>query len=227
MLPFALLALLAGCPLLDTGDTGGGPQPLRFQLPVAEPHLLATATVYMDHDPEVYDGVWELTCTAFSGDRFPWCYDQHSGSDFMLSGGFDSMDAGSATVVAAADGEVVEVEDGHYDRCHGDLTTLEVSCDGHEIVGNHVILEHAEGVRTLYWHLMKDSVLPQVGDRVEAGQALGRVGSSGYSTGPHVHFEVNAADGTEVDPFAGPYSQEESLWCSQGPTIEDLPGGCD
>ena len=66
--------LLAGCPLLDTGDTGE-PGSLRFGFPVAERDRIGTATVYMDHDPETYEGVWALTCTAFSGDRFPWCYD--------------------------------------------------------------------------------------------------------------------------------------------------------
>ena len=54
-----------------------------------------------------------------------------------------------------------------------------------------------------------------VGDRVACGEPLAPVGSSGYSTAPHLHFEVVDAGGAVVDPFAGPLSQPESRWVEQ------------
>jgi murein DD-endopeptidase MepM/ murein hydrolase activator NlpD len=54
--------------------------------------------------------------------------------------------------------------------------------------GNYVIVAHGSGVLTLYAHLLDIAVTP--GAHVTRGQLLGREGSSGYSTGPHLHFEV-------------------------------------
>ena len=53
--------------------------------------------------------------------------------------------------------------------------------------GNAVILDHGSGVITGYWHMQKLDVQP--GQHVEAGQALGEVGSTGLSTGAHLHWE--------------------------------------
>jgi murein DD-endopeptidase MepM/ murein hydrolase activator NlpD len=63
--------------------------------------------------------------------------------------------------------------------------------------GLSVVIEHGSGIRTRYAHLSEVSV--KAGDVVERGQEIGRVGQSGRSTGPHLHFEV-LADGRPVDP---------------------------
>jgi murein DD-endopeptidase MepM/ murein hydrolase activator NlpD len=60
-----------------------------------------------------------------------------------------------------------------------------------------VVVEHANGVETRYAHLSSADVQP--GDSVAAGQTIGRVGSSGRSTAPHLHFEV-LLDGKRVNP---------------------------
>jgi murein DD-endopeptidase MepM/ murein hydrolase activator NlpD len=60
-----------------------------------------------------------------------------------------------------------------------------------------VVVAHSSGVRTLYAHLSRISV--GVGQRVAAGQEVGLVGSTGHSTGPHLHFEVRVR-GACVDP---------------------------
>ena len=174
------------------------------------------------------DGVLgNVICTAYDGRPFPHCYDEHDGSDYMLEGGFETMDAGSATIVAAADGVVVATEDGHYDRGHADLDDPSgVSCDGHDGIANSVTLEHNDGVRSLYWHMMENSVAVVEGQQVQCGDPIGIIGSSGYSSAPHLHFEVQLSDGTTLDPYAGSESQPESWWQDQGDP-DDLPGdGC-
>jgi len=54
--------------------------------------------------------------------------------------------------------------------------------------GKTIIIEHANGYETLYGHCSK--ILVKRGQTVKKGQAVGKVGSTGYSTGPHLHFEV-------------------------------------
>ncbi|MFT4975945.1 MAG: hypothetical protein ACI8S6_001838 [Myxococcota bacterium] len=183
----------------------------------------AVPVMGMDHDPVDYEGSEQLYCTSCDGSGFPYCYDGHDGSDFDLIDGFETMDEGSATVVAAAAGTVVETEDGHYDRCRLDPQPLGPTCDGHEMAANLVTVEHTGGHRTTYKHLMQWSVAVTPGDQVERGATLGRVGSSGCSTAPHVHLELLSPTGERIDPFAGPYSQDYTWWCEQdGP--DGLPG---
>ena len=83
-------------------------------------------------------------------------------------------------VMAAADGVVVAV--GH----------------GYTGYGNFVVVAHGGGIATLYGHLLQTTVL--VGDSVVRGQVIGLEGSSGFSTGPHVHFELRVNDQV-VDPM--------------------------
>lgn len=66
--------------------------------------------------------------------------------------------------------------------------------------GNLVIVEHSDGTQTRYGHCHRLNVRP--GERVRAGQEIATVGSTGRSTGPHLHFEVRV-DGKPVDP--GPW----------------------
>lgn len=58
------------------------------------------------------------------------------------------------------------------------------------MVGNHVVIDHGEGVFALCAHLRRGSVTVAVGDDVVAGQQLGEVGNSGYSSEPHLHFQL-------------------------------------
>lgn len=230
-----MIGLLLGCAAEEpvatgsTADTAVTDPTLRAALqlrfPIAEPErMVALLYLGVDHDPAVFSGP-SAQCTNYLGMNFPWCYDEHDGTDFLLEDGFDAMDAGSATVVAAADGVVEATEDGHYDRCHSVLEG-EIDCDGYEMAANYVIVAHATGERTMYWHLKSGSVAVSAGEDVAAGDVLGLVGSSGYSSAPHLHLEVQDADGNVIDPFAGPYSQPETYWCDQRAPGE-LPGACD
>ncbi len=56
--------------------------------------------------------------------------------------------------------------------------------------GNQIVINHGNGVKTRYAHLYSGSISVSSGDRVTAGQPIARVGSTGNSTGPHLHFEV-------------------------------------
>lgn len=66
-----------------------------------------------------------------------------------------------------------------------------------QYLGHLVKVDHGRGIETWYGHLSKRLV--EKGDPVERGQAIGKLGSSGRSTGPHIHYEVHV-DGKPVDP---------------------------
>ena len=64
--------------------------------------------------------------------------------------------------------------------------------------GNCVVVDHGDGMETLYAHLYRIGV--EVGQELKAGDQVGNIGSTGNSTGPHLHFEVHI-DGIAVDPL--------------------------
>jgi hypothetical protein len=131
-------------------------------------------------------------------------YDGHRGNDFGV-GSWSGMDAGR-DITAAADGVVVATHDGEYDRCStGDCGT-----------SNSVTIEHDDGKETIYLHMRRWTVQVVVGERVSCGQKLGEVGSSGNSTGPHLHFGVYTSSGSVRDAFSGSCSSAPGDWVSRG-----------
>ena len=206
----------------DAGDLGLDPT-LKFAFPIhADDRQLIHPTLIfgVDHDPS---GGNQAQCLNFDDQPFPLCYDGHEGSDFILADGFDQMDGDSARVVAAAAGEVYQAVDGHYDRCHGDWAVGDISCDGHPIRANRVRIRHANGWTTSYYHLKRGSVVVTEGDCVGCGAVLGLVGASGRSYLPHLHFQVESAEGQTIDPFGGALTEDVSHWVEQvGP--DRLPG---
>ncbi len=215
----------------DSAADSDAPEVLRglvaFGFPLPERARFVAPTVHVDHDPVVQPdtALGRTQCTNYQGEMFPHCYDGHDGSDYPLDGGFSAMDAGSTPIVAALAGTVIAVDDGNYDRCHMDLSIGDVSCDGHPMRGNYVKLDHGEGVESWYWHMKSGSVAVTVGEAVACGQVLGLVGSSGYSSTPHLHFEVQV-NGEVVDPYAGPHSQPETWWEQQHSDDAHPAPGC-
>lgn len=116
---------------------------------------------------------------------------EHKAIDIAASSG--------SPVYAAENGTVsyVQIWDGSYD------TTGMMS------YGHMVEIRHADGNTTLYAHLSEINV--QQGEKVVRGQRIGRVGSTGNATGPHLHFEVITSEG-KADP-------EEYLWTMPGEWI--------
>jgi murein DD-endopeptidase MepM/ murein hydrolase activator NlpD len=92
--------------------------------------------------------------------------------------GVDLAAVWGSPVLAAADGRVI------YTGWFGGY-------------GKIVVIDHGEGISTLYGHLSQWMVASN--DDVHRGQVIARVGNTGYSTGPHIHFEIRI-NGTPVDP---------------------------
>ena len=65
--------------------------------------------------------------------------------------------------------------------------------------GNYVLMEHADGTKTLYCHCSE--ILVDEGTVIRAGEAIALVGSTGWSTGPHLHFEIQNKNGWSSDPL--------------------------
>ena len=92
--------------------------------------------------------------------------------------GFNGIDIGAAygtSILAAANGTVIVARSGGYNGGYG----------------SYVVLQHDNGTQTLYAHASQ--VLVSVGAQVVKGQAIARMGSTGKSTGNHLHFEVRGA----------------------------------
>ena len=112
-------------------------------------------------------------------------------------------------VLAAAPGRVRAARDGMPDVSVRSAGKAAVA--GRE-AGNSVVIQHGDGWETQYAHLRRGSVAVRPGGRVERGAKLGRVGLSGNTEYPHLHFEVRR-HGRTVDPFVGESGAEA---CSLG-----------
>ena len=138
-------------------------------------------------------------------------YNGHNGIDIALTPfSWRMMDAKEAEIVAAAPGNIVDKRDGNFDR---------VCTTGGNPPSNYVVVKHDGGRFGYYWHMKKGSVTKRpIGSRVAAGEVLGLVGSSGNSTGPHLHFELRSASdfgGKVRDPYAGLCGAASTMWRHQ------------
>lgn len=151
---------------------------------------------YVDHDPT--EGIRDAMCGTKT-------YDGHKGTDLSLRS-FKTMDSG-VYVYAAADGRVFEVHDGEYDRNKRWIKGRPA---------NRIGILHQDKYCSYYLHIMKNSPLVKPGDSVKTGQPIGKVGSSGFSTMAHLHFEVRDSNDHVIDPFSGDCQvQTPSMWASQ------------
>lgn len=144
-------------------------------------------------------------CTSYSGEpRDPSCPGGffHHGIDYAFPMGTTVQAPASGTIASAG------LNDGY---------------------GNAVVIDTGDGYHVLLGHL--ESIGVRVGQAVSAGDPLGLSGSTGNSTGPHLHLEVDGPNGQSVDPTAylggasnlNPHPSS-SVVTSQGPTA--TPNGC-
>ena len=103
----------------------------------------------------------------------------HGGVDIVRSGGNST----GAPVVASASGTVV------------------VAVSGYSGYGHTVVIDHGNGLQTRYAHMASGSITVHVGQKVYQGQQIGKIGSTGNVTGPHLHFEV-LKHGSKVNPLS-------------------------
>lgn len=150
-----------------------------FQIPVGEtvsPELpgLASPDQYLPNSPSRFEGyIWPAKGVLTSGYGWRWGR-MHKGVDIAAPIG--------TPIVAAAPGEVVFAgwNSGGY--------------------GNLVKIKHEDGSVTLYAH--NNRILVRTGQYVDQGQQISEMGSTGFSTGPHLHFEVHPNGGSAVNPIA-------------------------
>ena len=176
--------------------------PLRWSSRINGCFTNSVRTAHVDHNPLA--GSLDYAC----GSR---TYNGHHGTDIMpWPFPWWAMANDHAEVIAAASGIIILKEDGHSDQ----------HCDHPDSTWNAVYLQHEDGSTSWYGHLKRGSLTAKsIGDPVSQGEVLGIVGSSGYSDGPHLHFEVHDALGKVQDPFRGGCNSlhSASLWESQEP----------
>lgn len=167
---------------------------------------------FVDHDPAFPNSVKDFSCQKRTYDTEAGY--NHKGIDIAMgSDGWNMMTAKAVQIVAAAPGIIMNKTDGNFDR----------NCKLSSKQWNAVYLQHDDFSTSWYGHMKRGSLTTKgVGARVEAGEYLGLVGSSGNSTGPHLHFEVYDAARKLVDPYAGTCNtlNESSWWIEQKPYLE-------
>jgi len=129
--------------------------------------------------PQIYVGTGRLTYPVYGpiSSEFGWRVHPISGTERLHAGMDFAVDYGTP-IVAAGSGSVI------FSGWYGGY-------------GYAVIVDHGGGITTLYAHA--DELLVSEGTWVNGGTIIAKVGSTGYSTGPHLHFEVRE-DGEPVDP---------------------------
>jgi hypothetical protein len=153
-----------------------------YTLPFYDPAVSLSYGV--DRDGRTcYQRDWANTLWADCSLHYGRVYDGHTGMDYPMPLLSD--------VAAARDGQVVDLYEGYGTTQLG-------------AYGNFVLLQHADGRRTLYYHLAQYGVRVGVGQNVVAGQQIADSGCSGQCYGAHLHFEMQKlANGAwvPVDPI--------------------------
>lgn len=171
---------------------------------------------YVDQNQDYPNKILDYNCGTKS-------YDTEAGYNHM---GVDiyswpfpwkMMDHDQVEIIAAAPGQIISIGRSQDDR----------NCAMSNLGANGVIIQHADGSAAVYLHMKKDSPTSKnVGDTVERGEYLGIVGSSGSSTGPHLHFEAyseiewnGVGQDVLIDPYAGNCNtmNSDSWWQEQKP----------
>lgn len=182
--------------------------PLRFRAGITEYNFYSISGG-VDHNPQFPNQLLDYNCGALTYDT-PGGYN-HAGTDYFLwPFAFNKMDSSEVEIVAAAAGTILYKSDGNFDR----------NCAFNSSNWNAVYVQHSDGSVAWYGHMKNGSLTTKtVGQTVVQGEYLGVVGSSGNSSGPHLHLEIYDAANNLIDPYAGPCNSlnSTSWWASQEP----------
>ncbi|CAM3624179.1 peptidoglycan DD-metalloendopeptidase family protein [Marinicrinis lubricantis] len=140
--------------------------------------------VALQHLQEITPTIWPVSSRTVTS-RYGFRKDPFTGIASFHSG----IDIGATTDTAVHSAAAGTVETANY----------------HDARGYNIVIKHGNGIKTWYMHLSK--MLVEEGDQVTKGQEIGYVGSTGRSTGPHLHYEV-LINGEKVDP--APYMNSSS-----------------
>jgi len=164
-------------------------------------NILATNKNQVYHTGPFVLPVTSTRRTSFFGDRRVYQYSNgsrdtsiHAGVDFGVPTGTEVSACGAGMVV---------------------LARMRIS------TGNSVVIEHAPGIYSLYYHL--DSIIAKEGEMVQAGTLIGLSGSTGISTGPHLHWEVRVStENTDPDAFVARSVIDKELIISRISNIDEF-----
>lgn len=182
----------------DTGQVAGFSVQAK---PVATPE--AAPSPYLDYQTRTrlrlpFDGHWYVVWgghdiaqnyhAATPGQRFAYDLLKVVGDSSHRGDGqaLEDYYCWNEKILAPADGTVLEAVDGLPDQAIGTRNTK-------AIAGNHVMLDLGNGEYAMLAHLRQGSVAVKAGQRVVAGQELGRCGNSGNTSEPHLHFHLQDA----------------------------------
>ena len=153
-----------------------------YTLPFYDPAISLSYGV--DRDPRsCYQRDWANVLWADCNLHYGRVYDGHTGMDYPMSL--------LSPIASSRDGTVIDLFEGFGTQQFG-------------INGNYVLVSHADGRRTLYYHLAQNGARVAVGQSVLAGQWIADSGCSGQCYGAHLHFEMRAVVSgrwTSVDPI--------------------------
>ena len=161
---------------------------------------------YVDHNVSFPNQIEDWDCGTRSYDTNGGY--NHQGIDiYTWPFWWKQMDDEQSQIIAAQAGQIVYKNDGSFDR----------NCQFNNDQWNAIYVEHSDGSIAWYGHMKEGSLSSKnVGDMVETGEYLGSIGSSGNSTGPHLHMEVYDAENNLIDPYAGACNDlNASSWWSE------------
>lgn len=203
-------SLVQGGAMLPSGNAVPPPKfiwPVRPAVGVEDFNVDAISN-YVDQDVNNPNSLLDYYCGTRTYDLTGY---NHAGID-IFSWPFSRLKQlnDEVEIIAAAAGTIVYKSDGNDDQ----------SCGFGGGNWNAVYVSHADGSVAWYGHMKKNSLTSKnVGESVAAGEFLGVMGSSGNSTGPHLHMEVYDASNNLIDPYAGACNllNTESWWENQDP----------
>lgn len=212
----------------ETGMIQTQTAPVSFMWPIANdsaspyPNIYAISN-YVDENENYPNEVLDYECGSRSYDLESGY--NHAGTDiYVWPHSWYVMDQNLAAVVAADAGTLYAKDEYNNDRTCG--------WDPDRVVGrwNAVYIKHSDGTISWYGHLKEGSVTTRgVGSKIAKGEYLGLVGSAGFSSGPHLHFEVHTSADSVIDPWEGDCNVRgnNSLWTEQKPYVEPKINGID